>query len=125
MTRILVTWFGATDLKAARGEGSGLGLGPVAQALAARTFDQVVLLTNYDKTDVALFEAWLKEKTKASIAVRSEKLRSPTDFGDIYKAVAKTVDGVRAKAGPKAKLTFHLSPGTPAMAAVWILVAPR
>jgi DNA-binding NtrC family response regulator len=124
MLRVLVTWFGATDLKAAKGEGPA-GLGPVAQALAARTFDQVVLLTNYDKADVALFEAWLQKQTKATITVRSEKLRSPTDFADIYKAVAKTVDWLRTKVGPKAKLTFHLSPGTPAMAAVWILLAPR
>lgn len=124
MSRVLVTWFGATDLKAAKGEGP-VGLGPVAQALAARSFDQVVLLTNYDKADVSTFENWLKKKTNATIAVRTEKLRSPTHFGDIYRAVSKTVEWLRGRPGPKAKLAFHLSPGTPAMAAVWILVAPR
>jgi transcriptional regulator with PAS, ATPase and Fis domain len=110
-------------MKAARGEIPDRG--PVAQALAARSFDQVVLLTNYPKADVSLFEAWLTKQTKATVTVRFEKLRSPTDFGDIYKAVAKTVDGLLAKPGPKLRLTFHLSPGTPAMSAVWILVAPR
>ncbi len=122
MSRVLVTWFGATDLKAAKGEGPSLG--PVAQAASARVFDQVVLLTNYDEAEVTLFETWLRQRTKAMIDVRSEKLRSPTHFGDIYKAVSKAVDWVQEKA-PKAKLTFHLSPGTPAMASVWILVAPR
>lgn len=124
MSRVLVTWFGATDLKAARGEGP-VGVGPVAQALAARVFDQVVLLTNYDKAEVALFEAWLRTKTKASITVRSEKLRSPTDYADIHRVVFGALEWLRAKVGPKAKLTFHLSPGTPAMATVWILLAPR
>lgn len=124
MSRILVTWFGATDLRAAKGDGPG-GVGPVAQALAARDFAQVVLVTNYAQAEVALFEAWLKEQTDVPISVRNEKLRSPTHFGDIYKAVSKTADWVISKLDPRAKLTFHLSPGTPAMAAVWILLAPR
>jgi transcriptional regulator with GAF, ATPase, and Fis domain len=122
MANVLVTWCGATDLKAARGE--GVGLGPVAHALSSRTFEEVVLLTNYEKRDMDIFVGWLEERTKVPIAVCFEKLRSPTHFGDIYKAVAKTVDRVRERS-PKSRLTFHLSPGTPAMAAVWILTAPR
>ena len=124
MSRVLVSWVGATDLKAAKGELTA-GLGPVAQAVTVRTFDQIVLLSDYEKSDVAVFEAWLTEKTKAAIAVRHEKLRSPTDYAAIYRVVSKTVDALRSKVGPKAKLTFHLSPGTPAMATVWILLAPR
>jgi transcriptional regulator with PAS, ATPase and Fis domain len=122
MPRVLVTWFGATDLKAAKGEGAGVG--PVAQALEAKRFDRVVLLTNYNKEDVSTFEAWLKGRTTTDVVVRRQSLRSPTHFSDIHDAVSKAVGWVRSQA-PAAKLTFHLSPGTPAMAAVWILVAPR
>ncbi len=124
MERILVTWFGATDLKAAEKDGAE-GLGPVAHALSVRHFDQVILLTNYPKDQNTLFENWLQKKTKAPITLRYEKLRSPTDFADIYRAVSKTVDWARSTSPPAARFTFHLSPGTPAMATVWILVAPR
>src|SRR5262249_55094941 len=50
-------------------------------------------------------------------------LPSPTDFGEIYKAVVKTLEQMRAKYGDNVRPTFHLSPGTPAMGAVWIFVA--
>ena len=124
MASVLVSWFGATDLRAANGEASA-GLGPVAQAVERRKFDQIVLITNYPKGDTALFVEWLKQRTATPVEVRTEKLRSPTHYGDIYRAVTSTLEWLVPKAGPKARLTFHLSPGTPAMAAVWILLAPR
>jgi transcriptional regulator with PAS, ATPase and Fis domain len=124
MPRVLVSWIGATDLRAGKGE-LGAGLGPVAQAVTARNFDQIVLLSNYEKAETASFAAWLGKRTDGVIRVRSEKLRSPTDYAAIYRVVSKAVDALVAKAGPKPNLTFHLSPGTPAMATVWILLAPR
>lgn len=124
MSRVLVSWFGATDLRAAKGEAPA-GLGPVAQALQHRKFDQVVLITNYEKADSSTFEAWLKTKTSTEVTIRTEKLRSPTDFTDIHRVVTKTLAWLLPKLEPKSKLTFHLSPGTPAMAIVWILLAPR
>jgi DNA-binding NtrC family response regulator len=124
MEAVLVTWIGATDLKASRGEASA-GLGPVAQAVAARKFDRIVLLSNYEKTDEATYQQWLGKKTEATVVVRHERLRSPTDFGDIYRAAAAALGWMTTKYGQEAKLTFHLSPGTPAMQTVWILLAPR
>ncbi|MEO7032380.1 MAG: sigma 54-interacting transcriptional regulator [Polyangiaceae bacterium] len=124
MSSVLLTWLGATDLRAAKGEASA-GLGPVGQAVEARTFDQIVLLTNYEKAEVATFVGWLKKRTSTPIVVRSERLRSPTDYGDIYRAVTRTLEWLTPTLGKKGRLTFHLSPGTPAMAIVWILLAPR
>jgi transcriptional regulator with GAF, ATPase, and Fis domain len=124
MSRTLISWFGATDLRAAKGEASA-GLGPVAQALAARDYDRVILLTNYDAADIAIYQSWLKKQTTATLVVRPEKLRSPTDYGDIHRVVSKTLEWLVAKEGAKLKLAFHLSPGTPAMATIWILLAPR
>lgn len=124
MTSVLVTWFGTTDLKAAKGDTS-VGLGPVAQAANSRKFDQIVLITNYSKAETGLFVEWLRGRTKTSIEVRTEKLRSPTHYGDIYRAVTSTLEWLVPRTEPKARLTFHLSPGTPAMATVWILLAPR
>jgi DNA-binding NtrC family response regulator len=124
MPKVLLTWIGATDLKASRNEASA-GVGPVAQAVAARSFDHVVLLSNYPKGESTEYEAWLKKRTPASVVLRHEKLRTPTDYTDIYRVVASAVAWAVEKHGAKAKLTFHLSPGTPAMATVWILVSTR
>src|SRR5690606_26724513 len=52
-----------------------------------------------------------------------EALSSPTHHADIYRAVTATVRWALAEYGDRAKLTFHLSPGTPAMASIWIIVA--
>jgi DNA-binding NtrC family response regulator len=119
MARVLLAWIGDVDLKGADSDGSG----PIVQALAARDFDHVVLLNNYAEARIAPFERWLRKKTKATISVRQFVLSSPTHYGDIYNAVVVAVAWAREKHGAKAKLTFHVSPGTKAMAAIWIIVA--
>lgn len=111
-------------MKAAKGDPL-VGLGPVAQALEKRAFDQVVLITNYEKPDVALFEGWLKKRTRVPVVVHKDKLRSPTDYADIYRVVTAVLDELVPTLKANQKLTFHLSPGTPAMGAIWILLAPR
>jgi hypothetical protein len=50
--RILVCWIGVTDLVAAgvrENRGIDAGVGPIGQALAQRDFDQVFLLSNFEK----------------------------------------------------------------------------
>lgn len=122
MARVLLAWIGKTDILAAAGDAS-VGDGPIAQAVAASDFDRVVLLNNYDPDEVTHFERWLEKKTRASVVVRQEPLSSPTNHADIYRAVVASVTWALAEYGKRAKLTFHLSPGTPAMAAIWIIVA--
>ncbi|MDI3289757.1 sigma 54-interacting transcriptional regulator [Polyangium sp. 15x6] len=122
MPRVLLAWIGKTDIKAATGDASA-GDSPIAQAVAARAFDHVVLLNNYRTEEAALFERWLEKKAKVNVVVRQETLSSPTNHADIYRAVTGAVPWVLAEYGKKAKLTFHLSPGTPAMASIWIIVA--
>lgn len=123
MAAVLVTWMGAADLRAARGEAAGEG--PVAQAIASRTFNGVVLLSNYASADEKTFTTWLAARTQAPIEVRHARLRSPTDFHDIHRAADSALAWASSAYGRDAKLTFHLSPGTPAMQAIWILLAPR
>ena len=43
--RILMSWVGATDLRASEEE-AAVGQGPVAQSLAAGAYDEAVLLYN-------------------------------------------------------------------------------
>ena len=47
---------------------------------------------------------------------------SPTSFEEIFRAASNVLDEIK-RASPSDPLTFHLSPGTPAMAAIWILLA--
>lgn len=124
MPRVLLAWIGHTDLKAGKGDAS-VGAGPIAQALEERSFDHIVLLNTEPKADAATFERWLEKKTSAAIVVRHERLTSPTHYPDIYRAAAAAASEALKEHGPGTKLTFHLSPGTPAMAAVWILISPQ
>lgn len=119
MAHVLLAWIGMTDLKGFDSDGSG----PIAQAVGAREFDHVVLLNNMANERLAPYEKWLKKQTDASVVVRPCKLSSPTHHGDIYAAVIETLSWARKEYGERAKLTFHLSPGTPAMASIWIIVA--
>ena len=51
-----------------------------------------------------------------------ERLSGPTQFGEIYEAAIRGVQRAIGDSRRDVALTFHLSPGTPAMAAVWILL---
>jgi len=119
--KVLIAWIGKTDLRAPL-EAAAVGLGPIAQALDARTFDQAVLLADYDEGLVAPYLDWLFERSRAAIELVKEKLSGPTNFGEIHEAAVRTVLKVLGSKPGDVALTFHLSPGTPAMAAVWILL---
>jgi DNA-binding NtrC family response regulator len=62
------------------------------------------------------------DRTSSRLEIQRVKLTSPTNFGEIYKAAARALDDQLARTKQKTELTFHLSPGTPAMAAVWIIL---
>jgi DNA-binding NtrC family response regulator len=122
MRKVLVAWIGKTDLRAPT-EGQVVGLGPIAQALDARPFDEVFLLSDYEELIVAPYLKWLGSRTKARIELVPEPLSGPTEFGEIYEAAVRGVRQALSERPLDVALSFHLSPGTPAMAAVWILLA--
>lgn len=131
MAKILVAWIGDTDLRAAVATEKSRG-GPIAAALEHLIFDHAVLLTDRDpkkrfrlkgegpEVQVEDYVRWLREQTKVPVEVRHAPLSSPTHYGDIFTAARAVVDELK---GPKTALTFHVSPGTPAMGAVWLLLA--
>jgi len=119
----LFTWIGTTDLRASRGEPS-VGLGPVGQAVTQRSFSHIILLTNFKKEEEKHFITWLSYKTDAIIEKHHINLTTPTDYDEIYKAAISTIDDVRKKlGGTNLQATYHISPGTPAMAAIWIIIS--
>ncbi|MBI4851547.1 MAG: hypothetical protein HY819_07120 [Acidobacteria bacterium] len=122
MTKILISWIGMTDLKAAKGVES-VGIGPIAQAVIGHFFDKIVLISNYSEAENNAYISWLKTKTNIKIEHYSEQLTDPTDYEQIYFIDIKVVTDVLAKNGSNVSLTFHISPGTPAMQVIWVILA--
>ncbi len=120
--KILFCWLGMTDLKASSGA-EDVGRGPIAQALASREYGEVVLLNNLKRGAAENYLTWLRDRSRSNIELQHFSLSSPTDFGEIYRAASGAVSQKLEEHGQDARLVFHLSPGTPAMAAVWILLA--
>ena len=121
MRRILICWIGNTDLQAS--EGQDVGTGPIAQALDAREFDAVFFITDYEKARVTPYINWIQERTPTPHQLFYSQLSSPTHFGEIYEIAVNVCQEALDQYGDQTELTFHLSPGTPAMAAVWIILA--
>ena len=122
MSSVLVTWIGHTDLRAPEKE-ADIGVGPVAQALLARSFDRAFLITDH-QDDVRSYREWLQERSGgADLQWLYETLTGPTEFGEIYVAAVRACEKALAGGAGETSLAFHLSPGTPAMAAVWIILS--
>ena len=137
MNRTLVAWIGATDL-ASMGKDLGGQVksqvekainreirdaddgGPIKTLLENEAFDSIHLLCTYPKSLQPKFEKWLGVQVDF---YRPAKLEGPTDYASIYTTVDEFLKSLYA---PQVKhpteLCIHLSPGTPAMAAVWVLV---
>ncbi|MDS4040854.1 MAG: hypothetical protein RKP20_06730 [Candidatus Competibacter sp.] len=105
-----------------RGE-AGAGIGPIAQAVEFENFARIALLSDYPEDRAQGYLAWLGARTRAELSVRPVVLSSPMHFGEIYRAARQALSGLTAGPSPAPALTIHLSPGTPAMAAVWIILA--
>jgi len=91
----------------------------VHSLLKAHSFDRVVILSNYPKEITGRFIEWLPVEAEC----RMVSLDDPTDYGEVFRVVdaelGALTSGVR---GTAYELSIHLSPGTPAMAAVWVLL---
>lgn len=122
MAKVLVSWIGNTDLDAPE-KSDTIGLGPIAQAIKDRTFEEVVLLDNYSDERVPQYLKWLQLKTQSKILLNSIQLSSPTHFGEVYQGVLGVLSEVMKRHGPSVDLTFHLSPGTSQMSAVWVILS--
>src|SRR5262245_9244220 len=134
--RVLVSWIGHTDLRAmaaaqsaaiqqkisevVNGTGPLTGeVGPVRTLVEAESFDRIFLLSNYPQDITQLFLDWLEREVEA----RYTSLSNPTDYGQIFAAVDTEMRAiVKALHGKQYEISILLSPGTPAMAAIWVLL---
>ncbi len=118
--KTLVSWIGGNDLKATGNSGAdGQELGPIAATLKAQAFDTVELLYNYQEDEVKSYLAWLQKQISTPIHAHAISLSSPVNFGEIYVHANQQLSRLSTEGG---MLSILLSPGTPAMQAVWILL---
>jgi len=91
--------------------------GPIETAIHARSYDKVILLWSY--ADTACVEAYAGFLGKRC-SIELVPISNPIDYGEIYTAAERVLG---ASAG-MSQIHRHilLSPGTPAMAAVWLLL---
>lgn len=113
--RTLVSWIGGNDLKAVVSELSG----PILSTLLNTDFDSVDLLYAYPREEVERYLSWLKTHISVPINATEVSLSSPVDFGEIYLVADPHLSRL---ASTDAEISILLSPGTPAMQAVWILL---
>jgi len=124
MADLLLAWLGQTDLDAAK-DSDSVGLGPIAGAVTERVFDAAVILSTYPRTKTSHYAKWLGDLPghHSAVEIRPVPLSSPVDYEEIHRAAVAEIEAARERHGAGARLTFHLSPGTSAMAAVWLLLA--
>ena len=132
--RILVTWVGHTDLdawsqdatlsaahrdivkKIMKSKSPAEGIGPIKTLLDKEAFNQVQLIGDYDRSLLQQFSKWLK----VTATIHTVDIKNPTDHSKIYQIVDPILESMNLKRGDE--LCFHLSPGTPAMASIWVLL---
>jgi DNA-binding NtrC family response regulator len=121
---VLLSWIGKNDLRHATSNRQSDSPGPIGQAVMARSFSHVYFLSDHDSQIESQFDTWIKSLTKAETAIIHVELSSPTHFGQIYEAAVSAIAHIKERfTTDDLHLSYHLSPGTPAMAAVWMLLA--
>ncbi|HEX7378263.1 MAG TPA: hypothetical protein VF278_14190, partial [Pirellulales bacterium] len=134
--RVLVAWIGHSDLKAmAVAEGCALGAGiletlggsppapgdsgPTKTLVSVEPFDEIRLLSNSPGPWNEAYRDWLG----GDVTVIATELERPTDYAAIFRAANSALAMLmNDRADHPLDLCIHLSPGTPAMAAVWLLL---
>lgn len=92
------------------------GSGPVKSLLDQEEFGEIHLLSDYDQAATSAFVDWLERK----VATHPVSLVNPADHGEVLSAVQPVLASLEVRKDDE--LCFHLSPGTPAMASIWILL---
>jgi transcriptional regulator with PAS, ATPase and Fis domain len=121
MQKVLLTWLGVTDINASR-QKSGGTLGPIAGAIKDRNYKQAYILSDFPKQATDGYKKWLENTTSAKAGIRNVTLKDPMDFGSIY-GYAKEMAIELRNSHKEENVVFAISPGTPAMAAVWVILA--
>src|SRR4051812_40903380 len=134
--RVLLSWIGYADFRALaatlppaqqaevlRGLNPPTPLvgqaGPLKTLLDAERFDEVHLLTSHTGPRNRLYARWVG----GTPVLHPVRVGNPTDYAEVFRLVdAELAKVVRLPRDPGEEVCVHLSPGTPTMAAVWVLL---
>jgi DNA-binding NtrC family response regulator len=134
--RILFSWIGHADLRAmaaslppGQQEEVLKGLnppktlpgqpGPLKCLLDEERFDEVHLLSDHGPLKNRHYLKWLGGDPE----LHTVKLTNPTDYPEVFKVVDAELASVVSVPRPHSlDLCLHLSPGTPTMTAIWLLL---
>jgi DNA-binding NtrC family response regulator len=132
---LLVSWIGHADLLAMAAEIGDAGKalleeakvpfrpverpGPLKTAVDVGTWDGIHLLSNYGPALNKAYGKWLGGKP----TIHPVELNDPTDYDGIFRCTNQVL-GEISKSSEKTPpaISILLSPGTPAMAVVWVLL---
>lgn len=134
--RILLSWIGHTDLRAMatslpsseqkevlKGINPPIPLpeqpGPLKCLLDVEHFDEVHLLTDQNATKNRHYVNWIG----GSPVLHHVKIANPTDYPEVFKVTDEVLASIVNVPRPdRLDVCIHLSPGTPTMTAIWLLL---
>jgi len=122
MSKVILAWIGNTDILASQGQLEG-ALGPTAAAVLQCSYKDVFLLSDHSNEASRKYRTWLANTSGAKVTVKQVKLSDPMDFNTIYHEAKQLVFDVQKQKGQDTELVFDISPGTPAMQSVWIILS--
>ncbi len=120
MQKVLLTWLGVTDIKSS--EQSNGNLGPIAGAITSRDYKIVHIISDFCVQTTEQYKKWLTDTTSVVPHIRNVKLKDPMDFANVYDYSKQLVTDIK-KSHQEKDIVFDISPGTPAMASVWIILS--
>jgi DNA-binding NtrC family response regulator len=94
-------------------------LGPIKSLTQHEQFDEIRLLSNYASTWEEEYVKWLGGR----VNLAHVDLKNPTDYAEIFTlADAELAKLLADKNWSEIELSIHLSPGSPTMTAIWLLL---
>ncbi len=120
---VLFAWIGKNDLDAC-GRENGQNLGPIGEAVLHRNFNMIVLLSVFSEEEERRYIAWLSSITRVKIMKYHFDVSTHNQFRDTYEAAVSVIRDVKRRIGKtELRKVFHLSSGSLAMVAAWILLS--
>jgi DNA-binding NtrC family response regulator len=119
---ILASWIGLADF-AACNRNADDDLGPVGLALQSGEFAEALLLTDRPEASIRTYDEWLRIRApNVAIEPKQIPLSSPSAFAEVFSGVSDAIDERMAQFERADEVLFYLSPGTPVMAATWLIL---
>ena len=140
--RILVQWIGNRDLSDFANDDASVK-DQIEEALASHgsqlsederthrmrtlfeteSFDEIYLLTDYPEDIADIYGDYLRSLCKADVAVDPAAIKSAVDYESIYSVCEEALNRIYDSKDERDEVCIHLTPGTDAMHAVWVLLS--